>query len=438
MMQTPLEIIGGNVGTPWQDGVDFLYALAADSPRVRVEVVGQTVGGKDIHLVAIGYPFAPPASGSVRSSSAMVTAFQHGPERAGREGALHFIRDMVYTSDPADLLYLNQHPIYVMPTINGDRAPYGIRQNLNNIDLNRDHLLLSQPETRAMEEAIRRVRPEIVVDLHENDPFPNDAQLVGVTQWQATETVRTLSDDLYLSVANYIAGDGYTYEHFSAGTDSPNIFRNAVGLRHSLAMVMETDGSAGTLQRRLAIHVSVVRGVLAYHGANAAAVRSGIHTSRQDAISRGLSGVAFKVNNTATLNPAPLGYRLDATQYAAVSGHLAAFHIQAIPDGATWIVPMGQPAYPLIPFIMDTTGYPDRTTQGTRVYDPALIPAYVEPAEPPTYVPAPFPIPEPEIDYGPGGEVGHWGPIRVAGNVFEVATVSVQAGGALQTIWASP
>ena len=51
--------------------------------------------------------------------------------------------------------------------MNPDGAEAGTRVNGAGADINRDHITLEQPETRALYQVVRRVRPDLAVDCHE-------------------------------------------------------------------------------------------------------------------------------------------------------------------------------------------------------------------------------------------------------------------------------
>ena len=64
--------------------------------------------------------------------------------------------------------------MYVVPMANPDGSEAFRRHNARNVDLNRDWLRRSQPETRALYSALQRLHPTLVTDQHEL--FPDDAR----------------------------------------------------------------------------------------------------------------------------------------------------------------------------------------------------------------------------------------------------------------------
>jgi hypothetical protein len=67
--------------------------------------------------------------------------------------------------------------------VNPDGAERDQRRNANNADLNRDHVLLSQPETRVLHAAFRRIMPHIAVDSHEFQRDSQDYREKGWLEW---------------------------------------------------------------------------------------------------------------------------------------------------------------------------------------------------------------------------------------------------------------
>src|SRR5690606_8967274 len=117
------------------EGDTFLQAVASDSGNLTIFDIGTCSDGNPMRVCVV-------ASGGVTSLSQaqgafLVVASQHGQERAPREAALRFVRDLAYTADP-DLL--DALPVVVIPTAN----PYGTvhvdRANAAGQDPNRHHV----------------------------------------------------------------------------------------------------------------------------------------------------------------------------------------------------------------------------------------------------------------------------------------------------------
>ena len=148
----------------------FLAALPAGGPAT-VTVEGRSAAGRALYLVHLQR--SPAASWRV-----LLYAQQHGDEVSGKDAMLYLIRDIV--ADPAKLP--PDVEVWIMPMVNPDGAEAGTRRNGAGADLNRDHIVLEQPETQALHRVARRLRPHVAVDCHE---FSRDSE-----EWRARGWVK--------------------------------------------------------------------------------------------------------------------------------------------------------------------------------------------------------------------------------------------------------
>ena len=133
----------------------FLASVDGQGP-VRVSVEGTTAQGRSVFLVHASGSGAP-------AFRILFYAQQHGDEPAGKIALLYMIRDIAAKPEllPADV------DLWIMPMMNPDGGEAGTRRNGVKADLNRDHIVLEQPETQALYRVVRRVRPHLAVDCHE-------------------------------------------------------------------------------------------------------------------------------------------------------------------------------------------------------------------------------------------------------------------------------
>ena len=124
---------------------------------ITVTEEGRSTEGRKLYLVHLN------RGGAKARFKVFYYAQQHGHEVAGKDAQLTLIRD------------LSEHPeqlpedvdLYLMPMVNPDGAEAHRRLNGAGADLNRDHLLLAQPETQTLYRVARRIRPHLAVDGHE-------------------------------------------------------------------------------------------------------------------------------------------------------------------------------------------------------------------------------------------------------------------------------
>ena len=139
----------------------FLGDLNGKGP-ITVSQEGTSAGGRPVYLIHAS-----------RSTAAtwriLFYGQQHGNEVSGKDALLYLIRDIAARPEllPRDV------DLWIMPMINPDGAVADKRRNDAGFDLNRDHMVLEQPETQALHRVARRVRPHVAVDCHE---FTRDSE----------------------------------------------------------------------------------------------------------------------------------------------------------------------------------------------------------------------------------------------------------------------
>ena len=121
------------------------------------ETLGYSAEGRPLTVRYCGNPDAP-----VR---VFIMAGQHGDEPETCQAASEFVSRFIEgTFAPA------VHAA-VLVDANPDGATAGTRRNARDSDLNRDHLLLSEPETAALHAFVRSWNPDIVIDVHTYRPW---------------------------------------------------------------------------------------------------------------------------------------------------------------------------------------------------------------------------------------------------------------------------
>lgn len=394
---TPLEATGNYTTSAEQ--TQWLSDVAADSGRVSVTTIGTTVGGKPIEMAGIGSTPPSPASSP---GGYFVVAYQHGDEPGSREGALTLIRELAYTTEPALTAYLADHPVFVVPSVNADQVYQWVRHNLNDVDTNRDFIALTQPETRAAQEAILQVRPALVHDMHEIGDQAYDVSVSGTGNPETGADISALA----------VAIRAHTYAHLDAVAIThgdypvqffPTLCSNSAGLRHMIPLVTETRRAETDRLKRAKGHRETALGAIDYHRLNTAAVSDAIAASKAAALT---PDGTFQLGQSLSIT-LPTYYRLTESQRAANAYTLDSFGIQMTADGTNWIAPTAQQAGPIIPYMMDPAS-------SYRVLS----------AEP--YSP---------IDYPPIGEATAFGPMRVGGLTCTVSSISIQTSGVLQEIY---
>lgn len=329
--------------------------------RVAVDVLGESVQGRPIRLLRIGDP--PPEL--TDRAVLMLVGGHHGDEPAGREACLNFAAYLATTTDPAELAFLRDHGVLIVPTINPDGLVAGTDENAAGINLNRDWILLSQPETRAVAPVLGAARPLIVVDHHEANGQVSDATFLWPTAPAVHEDIAAQGETIVTAMKARMASEGWTFANYNGG-DRAHLLRNTVGLMYGAGILIETskvDDTGSGRQHRVDVHYAMMEEALAYAIANADVLLAQAEAAAADKTAEGAAGnVPFDLAGLGgvVLDPPPLGYRL--------TGVLPTLHLQVF--GVTvahGVVSMAQAAQPVIPHLFDPAA-DDIVLPGVRLW----------------------------------------------------------------------
>ena len=225
---------------------------AAEAPHVSLTEEGTSVEGRALYAVRLAEP-AGPVSWKV-----LFFGQQHGDEPAGKEALVELVSSIA--RDPEELPPGVE--LWVMPQVNPDGAEKGTRRSGNDADLNRDHLLLREPETQALHRLARRVRPHLIVDCHE---FSRDGSAYADRGWyrrpiitMGTANSPVLPEEIFATGLQWVeaargplAAAGVPYERYMVGGIPPdeeirpstleaNDGRNGLASLGSLGFIIES------------------------------------------------------------------------------------------------------------------------------------------------------------------------------------------------------
>ena len=220
----------------------FLDAVAKPG-FITITEEARSTEGRKVYLVRLN------RGGAKARFKVFYYAQQHGDEVAGKDALLTLIRDIAArpTLLPEDV------DLYVMPMLNPDGAEAHQRFNGAGADLNRDHLLLAQPETRALHRVARRIRPHLAVDSHE---FGRDGEAFATKGWEAWPVI-TMDGCNHPLIPDYLkaaaleavttaaplqARAGHAYQRYTVGGPPPD-----EEIRPSTSEVDDGRNSLGTL-----------------------------------------------------------------------------------------------------------------------------------------------------------------------------------------------
>lgn len=256
---------------------------AAQAPWIEVEEIGESIEGRPLYLVHLSH------GKQSNPWSLLFFGQQHGNEPAGSEALVDLITTIA--GDPSALP--EDVDLWIVPVVNPDGAERNQRRNAAEADLNRDHLLLAQPETLALHEAVRKVMPHVIVDCHEftrdssaytdkgwfrwpvitmgtaNHPFlPREIFEVGL-EW--VESARAPMAEAGIDYDRYMVGGAPPHDEIRPSTLEANDGRNGLASLGNLGFIIESGrfGKAeepnGDLDLRVKAYTLLLRRFLDDH-----------------------------------------------------------------------------------------------------------------------------------------------------------------------------
>ncbi len=227
--------------------LECVQDIATSSELAHLEIIGQSVEGRDIPAIFLTTDLT---FGSNRDTKPIVLIHcqQHGDEPSGKEAALLLAREL--TGPRMDLL--EELDVILVPQVNPDGAELDQRRNANIMDLNRNHVILSEPETASLHKLFRSWMPEVTLDVHEYNIISKswieagyvkyaDEQLGGVTNLNISSEIASFSrNHIIPNVGTKIERAGYSFHRYIVG--SP--FNNS-RLRYSTTKINDGRQSFG-------------------------------------------------------------------------------------------------------------------------------------------------------------------------------------------------
>ncbi|WP_452224520.1 M14 family metallopeptidase [Lacinutrix chionoecetis] len=128
--------------------------LKKHASKFKIEVIGQSVLGADIHSVKIG-------SGEKRI---LMWSQMHGNESTTTKAVFDLLNFL--SENPKAEFLLKNCVICIIPILNPDGAKAYTRLNANKIDLNRDAQALTQPESKVLANVFKAFKPHYSFNLH--------------------------------------------------------------------------------------------------------------------------------------------------------------------------------------------------------------------------------------------------------------------------------
>ena len=255
--QTPLEKAGFSKLTSHSEMMTYLKSLENESGGFNSSIIGTSLQGRDIPAL---FFTADTEFAQNKDNKPVVLIFcqQHGDEPSGKEAALMLAR---YLSGEGRSL-LKKLDLILVPMVNPDGAEIGKRTNAAKMDLNRNHVILSEPEAQAVHDLFLKWKPHVTLDVHEynaitkswiSQGFVKDAdemlggvtnlnidkQLIDFTRQIIIPETGRLINDAGFSFHRYIVGGPPEKKRIRYSTTNINDGRQSLGIYNTLSFIIE-------------------------------------------------------------------------------------------------------------------------------------------------------------------------------------------------------
>src|SRR5947207_3312411 len=323
-IRTPSFAAGKSDFTSQDELVAFVDDMARRTPSLRVRIIGTSQQGRAIPLLIFARPST--GAGDLQKSgkpTVLIIGQQHGNEPAGGEAALALAAELASAEGVRRLDRVN---VLIVPRANPDGAYHFVRGLANGADVNRDHLLESTPEGRALGRVFADYQPDVVLDCHEFgvkirwlEKFGglqrHDALIQYATVSNLPSALTDAAETLFRGpLVQALAGAGLTQAWYytssydrndrvvSMGGVVPDTGRNIAGLRNAISFLIETRGvgiGRSHFKRRVYTHLTAMRSMLDSAATHADAVLTLVRRMRSD-VARSAGQGEIVITGTAT------------------------------------------------------------------------------------------------------------------------------------------
>ena len=282
---SPLEKNNYQKVTSYDELTAFVTQLDESSDLLKVEVIGQTVQKRNLYAMQ----FSATEFGKDKSKiKVLFFAQQHGNEQSGKEGALLLAQTLL---KPENRYLFDKIDLAIIPQLNPDGSEQNKRRNGNDMDMNRNHLILNEPEPLALHKFFDKYLFEVTMDVHEYSPYGGEWEKYGYhrnvdetlgvnTNPNVSERIRNLSNTevfpywaKYLSINNfssfvYAPGGPPEIDYIRHSTFDINDGRQSFGILNSLSFIQEglngKDAFVDNIKHRAEGQMTGMRGMLEY------------------------------------------------------------------------------------------------------------------------------------------------------------------------------
>lgn len=186
--------------------------------KIPAEIIGQSVLGKPIYKYTIG-------TGTTRI---FMWSQMHGNESTTTKALFDFL-NVIHSDKETGAKLLQKFTFCFLPMVNPDGAELYTRENANKVDLNRDSIDLSQPESQLLRKTFEDFKPDFCYNLHDQRtifgagdsgnvatvsflaPSYNENRDVNEVRSKAMNVIVTMNSELQKHIPNQVGrfDDGF-------------------------------------------------------------------------------------------------------------------------------------------------------------------------------------------------------------------------------------
>jgi hypothetical protein len=292
--------------TSYDELTTYIQHLDTISDLLTVEIIGQSVEKRNLYAMM----FSSSQFGQDKSKvKVLIFAQQHGNEQSGKEGALLLAQTLL---KPENKYLFDKIDFVLVPQMNPDGSAANKRRNANGADLNRNHLILTEPETKALHTLFDKYLFEVTMDVHEYSPYgedwikygyrkSTDVTIGATTNLNVSKEIRELSDENYIPfILKYLSDrnfSSFTYcpggppeiDYIRHSTFDINDGRQSFGIQNTFSFIQEgmngKDDLVDNLKHRTEGQMTGMRGMLEYAYGNKDKIMKLVRTERMKLIS---------------------------------------------------------------------------------------------------------------------------------------------------------
>jgi len=292
--------------TSYDQLTSFVKQLDESSNLMKIEIIGQSAQNRNVYALK----FSSSEFGKDKSKiKVLFHAQQHGNEQSGKEGALLLALELL---KPENQYLFDKIDFAIVPQMNPDGSEKNQRGNGHNMDMNRNHMILTEPETQALHRFFDKYLFEVTMDVHEYFPFGgewekygyrrNATETLGVnTNPNVSEKIRDFSNgevfpfwskylaDKAFSTAIYAPGGPPEIDYIRHSTFDVNDGRQSFGIQNTLSFIQEglngEDNFVENIRRRAEGQMTGMLAILEFSYRHKDEIKKMVAEGRNDLIS---------------------------------------------------------------------------------------------------------------------------------------------------------